>query len=216
MKPELFLDYQELLGQQLRQMVRLILQRVLDWDKAANHLPEPYQFYITFATNVKGVKLPDFLKQQYPEQMTIVLQHQFWDLQVTEDAFSVGLSFQKTPCYLTIPYDSILEFADRTAPFALQFICAEDLHEKNLEKNFNNETASPITTLTTTGNIHTNHVTMDELGQQTEKQTDVIEKPSKKSLEKTTEKPTETPLRNQPIDNLVNLADFRNKKNPLK
>jgi len=84
-------------------------------------LPGENHFYITFKTNVGGVDIPKMLKIQYPENMTIVLQHQFSDLFVTDDKFSVVLVFGGVPYTLTIPFSAITYFADPYAKFGLSF-----------------------------------------------------------------------------------------------
>jgi hypothetical protein len=80
-----------------------------------------HHFYIGFATRAPGVTLPQRLLERYPEEMTIVLQHQFWDLDVGDEAFSVLLSFDKQAERLTIPFAAIRSFADPSVEFALAF-----------------------------------------------------------------------------------------------
>jgi hypothetical protein len=88
---------------------------------AAQHgLAGEHHFYVTFRTDHPGVAIPARLKAQYPEEITIVLQHQFWDLKVQEQAFSVGLSFSGVPAALTVPFAAVTGFADpgmRDNPF---------------------------------------------------------------------------------------------------
>ena len=100
----------------LRGVVREALARA-----AAEGLPGAHHFYITFRTQFPGLALPDYLARQYPEEMTIVLEHQFWDLEVNEDYFSVTLSFQNRAERLTIPFEAITAFADPAVKFGLQF-----------------------------------------------------------------------------------------------
>jgi hypothetical protein len=100
----------------LRGVVREALARV-----AANGLPGAHHFYITFRTHFPGLGLPDDLARQYPEEMTIVLEHQFWELEVCEQSFSVTLSFQNRPERLTVPFEAITAFADPAVKFGLQF-----------------------------------------------------------------------------------------------
>jgi hypothetical protein len=100
----------------LRGVVREALART-----AANGLPGAHHFYVTFRTRFPGLTLPDHLASQYPEEMTVVLEHQFWDLEVSEDKFSVTLSFQSRPERLTIPFEAITAFADPAVKFGLQF-----------------------------------------------------------------------------------------------
>jgi hypothetical protein len=100
----------------LRGMVRTLLE-----DVATNGLPGDHHFFITFDTGGEGVKVSQRMRAQYPQDMTIVLQHQFWDLTVTEDRFEVGLSFGGIPERLVVPFAAITTFADPSVQFALQF-----------------------------------------------------------------------------------------------
>jgi len=103
-----------------RDALRGVLRRVLA-DAAEHGLPGEHHFFITFLSTAEGVKLPPRLLAQHPEEMTIILQHQFWDLVVTEDRFEVGLSFGGIPERLVVPFNSIKSFSDPAAPFGLQF-----------------------------------------------------------------------------------------------
>jgi len=84
-------------------------------------LPGDHHFYITFLSRAEGVKLSPRLLSQYPEEMTIILQHQFWDLVVTPDRFEVGLSFGGVPERLVVPFSAIKSFLDPSVQFGLQF-----------------------------------------------------------------------------------------------
>lgn len=108
--------YDKMVERALRGVVREALART-----AASGLPGTHHFYITFQTKHPGAKLPDGLSSQYPEDMTIVLEHQFWDLEVEEDRFSVTLSFQTKPERLTVPFEAITAFTDPSVKFGLQF-----------------------------------------------------------------------------------------------
>lgn len=88
---------------------------------ATEGLPGEHHFYISFRTGAPGVDISDRLKAQYPEEMTIVLQHQFWDLKISETGFSVGLSFDKTPEKLVVPFSALQGFFDPSVQFGLQF-----------------------------------------------------------------------------------------------
>ncbi len=103
-----------------RDALRGVLRRVLT-DAAEHGLPGEHHFFITFLSTAEGVKLSPRLLAQYPEEMTIILQHQFWDLVVTEDRFEVGLSFGGIPERLVVPFDSIKSFFDPSVQFGLQF-----------------------------------------------------------------------------------------------
>jgi uncharacterized protein len=110
------LRYDKMVEAALRGVVREAIARA-----AANGLPGAHHFYVTFRTGAPGVTLPEYLTTQYPDEMTIVLEHQFWDLEVTENCFSVKLSFQNRPEQLIIPFEAITAFADPAVKFGLQF-----------------------------------------------------------------------------------------------
>ena len=103
-----------------RDALRGVLRRVLS-DAAEHGLPGDHHFFITFVSTAEGVKLSPRLLAQYPEEMTVILQHQFWDLVVTEDRFEVGLSFGGIPERLVIPFSAIKSFFDPSVQFGLQF-----------------------------------------------------------------------------------------------
>jgi uncharacterized protein len=108
--------YDKMVERALRGVVREALART-----AASGLPGTHHFYITFQTKHPGTKIPDSLSSQYPEDMTIVLEHQFWDLEIEEDHFAVTLSFQSRPERLVIPFEAITAFTDPSCKFGLQF-----------------------------------------------------------------------------------------------
>jgi uncharacterized protein len=103
-----------------RDALRGVLRRVLA-DAAEHGLPGEHHFFITFLSTAEGVKLSPRLQAQYPEEMTIILQHQFWDLEVSEDRFEVGLSFGGIPERLVVPFNAIKSFFDPSVQFGLQF-----------------------------------------------------------------------------------------------
>jgi hypothetical protein len=100
----------------LRGVVRTVLA-----DAAKNGLPGEHHFKIIFATAAPGVRLSERLRAQYPQSMMIILQHEFWDLAVGEDAFEVGLSFGGVPEKLTVPFAAITAFFDPSVQFGFQF-----------------------------------------------------------------------------------------------
>jgi uncharacterized protein len=100
--------------------VRGVVRQVLS-DVARDGIPGEHHFYISFHTHARGVRLSARMRELYPDEMTIVLQHQFWDLSVTGEAFEVGLSFQNRPEMLLIPFDAVTRFADPSVGFELQF-----------------------------------------------------------------------------------------------
>ena len=103
-----------------QEALRSVLRRVLQ-DAAKNGLPGEHHFYISFNTMAPGVRLSKRLRSQYPEEMTIVLQHQFRDLSVSEEGFEVGLSFSGVSEHLVVPFDAIKRFFDPSVQFGLQF-----------------------------------------------------------------------------------------------
>ncbi len=111
-----YIRYDILAQDALRGVVRTVLI-----DAAKSGLPGEHHFYISFDTRADGVRLSPRMLAQYPEEMTVVLQHQFWDLVVTEDGFEVGLSFGGVPERLTVPFTAIKAFVDPAVQFALQF-----------------------------------------------------------------------------------------------
>jgi len=110
------IDYGRLVESALRAVVRDVLERL-----AKGTLPSPHHFYITFRTRHPGVVIPEFLRDRYPDDMTIVLQHQFWDLEVDAEGFAVTLSFNDQLQRLQIPFVAVKVFADPGVEFGLQF-----------------------------------------------------------------------------------------------
>ncbi|PNG25134.1 SspB family protein [Methylocella silvestris] len=108
--------YDILVQEALRGVVRKVLA-----DMAREGLVGEHHFYITFRTSGRGVRLSARMRELYPEEMTIILQHQFWDLSVSEHAFEVGLSFKNVPEMLLVPFDAITRFSDPAAGFDLEF-----------------------------------------------------------------------------------------------
>lgn len=125
------LRYDILIQDALRGAVKKILAEV-----GRTGLPGEHHFYIAFDTNAPGVRISQRLKERYPQEMTIVLQHQFWDLAIGEHAFEVGLSFGGVPEKLLVPFSAIKGFFDPSVQFALEFDpgkTAEELPEELLE-----------------------------------------------------------------------------------
>jgi hypothetical protein len=100
--------------------LRSVVRKVLT-DAARNGLPGEHHFYISIDTKAEGVGMSTRLKADYPEEITVILQHQFWDLDVHDDRFEVGLSFKGVPERLTIPFAAIKGFFDPSVQFGLQF-----------------------------------------------------------------------------------------------
>jgi len=110
------LRYDLMVQDALKGVVRKILS-----EAGRDGLPGEHHFYITFRTTAPGVRLSQRLREKHPDEMTIVLQHQFWDLNVSDHAFEVGLSFSGVPERLLIPYDAITTFFDPSVQFGLKF-----------------------------------------------------------------------------------------------
>ena len=110
------IDYPGMIDTAMRGVVREALIHV---DKFG--LPNEHHFFISFQTNYPGVSISPQLKSRYPEEITIVVQHQFWDLKITEKQFSIMLSFNNIPEKLVVPFDALTAFADPSIKFGLQF-----------------------------------------------------------------------------------------------
>jgi uncharacterized protein len=108
--------YDLLVQEALKGVVRKVLG-----DAVKHGLPGDHHFYISFRTDFPGVRLSNRLREKYPQDMTIILQHQFWDLGLTEHSFEVGLSFSGVPERLLIPFDAVTGFFDPSVQFGLKF-----------------------------------------------------------------------------------------------
>lgn len=111
------IGYEHLMQDALRSVVRAALNEAA----SPRGLPGKHHFYITFRTHAPGVTIPDHLRARYPDEMTIVLEHQFWDLEVYSDRFRVILKFSGQPHPITIPLAAITRFFDPSVKFGLQF-----------------------------------------------------------------------------------------------
>jgi hypothetical protein len=110
------IDYEALAQVAMRSMVRMVLARV-----AKTGLPGEHHFYIAFDTQAPGVSLSKRLREKYPKEMTVVLQHRFWDLGVSDERFEVKLTFDGIPERLSVPFAAIKVFFDPSVPYGLQF-----------------------------------------------------------------------------------------------
>jgi hypothetical protein len=115
--PESLIPYDEIVQEALRDVVGRVLGEV----ERSGGLPGGHHFYITFNTRMPGVTIPKHLSERFPDEMTIVLQHRFWDLKVGDDAFSVGLSFGGVPSTLRVPFAAVTDFVDPAVEFSLKF-----------------------------------------------------------------------------------------------
>lgn len=121
------IDYDGKVQTALRNVVKSVLSDVVNDGLQGDH-----HFYITFKTQMAGVSIPDHLLKDYPSEMTIVIQHKFWGLKVTDERLEVGLYFNKTPEMLHIPFPAITAFMDPSVQFALQFHDHQDDIEDGL------------------------------------------------------------------------------------
>ena len=119
------IGYDVLVENGLRSVIREALRRV-----AADGWPGSHHAYITFRTDAPGVDVPDSLRARYPDELTIVLQHQFWDLEVDDDHFAVTLSFSKVGHRLVVPFSALTGYADPSVKFGLQFGASSKESEK--------------------------------------------------------------------------------------
>lgn len=115
------IDYGNLMHRAMRGLIQTVLK-----DVGANGLPGAHHFFITFDTTVPGVEMADWLRSRYPAEMTVVIQHWFENLIVTDDGFSVTLNFGNNPEPLVIPFDAVRTFVDPSVEFGLRFETHED------------------------------------------------------------------------------------------
>lgn len=115
------IDYGNLMHKAMRGLIQTVLNEV-----AANGLPGEHHFFITFDTTVEGVQMADWLRARYPGEMTVVIQHWFDDLAVTDDGFSITLNFGNNPEHMTIPFDAMRTFVDPSVEFGLRFETHEE------------------------------------------------------------------------------------------
>ena len=134
------IDYGKLMHHAMRRLIQQVLE-----DVKANGLPGAHHFFITFDTTHPEAQLADWLKQRYPAEMTVVMQHWYENLDVTDDGFAVTLNFGDQPEPLYIPYDAIQTFVDPSVEFGLRFESAEDEDEDDIDapKNIVHDTDEP-------------------------------------------------------------------------
>ncbi len=120
------MNYEQMTQLALRGVVRDAIRRVIREDG----LPGAHHFYITFLTRFPGAEVDEGLAKKYPEEITIVLEHQFWDLAAHDDNFEVTLKFGGVPKYLKVPYTAVTRFHDPSVGFALQFEPPKEMDEQ--------------------------------------------------------------------------------------
>ena len=123
------IDYGNLMHNAMRSLIQDVLTEVKN-----NGLPGEHHFFITFDTNHAGVEMASWLKDRYPTEITVVMQHWYDDLEVRDDGFSVTLNFGDTPEHLVIPYEAILTFVDPSVEFGLRFETNEEDEDTDEQK----------------------------------------------------------------------------------
>lgn len=122
------ISYDDIVQKALRHVIHDVLEQVSKEGFPGNH-----HLYITFQTHFPGVEIPTYLKERHPDEVTIVLQYQFWDLKAEKDAFCVTLSFNDIQEHLRIPYTAVTGFVDPSVKFGLQFTPVEVSEEEVLD-----------------------------------------------------------------------------------
>jgi hypothetical protein len=126
--------YDLLVQEALRSVVRKVMG-----DAARDGLPGDHHFFITFRTDAPGVRISPRTRERFPEEITIILQHQFWDLSVTDFGFEVGLSFSNVPEKLSVPWEALSGFFDPSVEFGLKF----ELQDLEPEEGANDSEPAP-------------------------------------------------------------------------
>jgi hypothetical protein len=134
--PDSLIPYDEIVQEALRAVVGRVLGSIVS---GGGSLPGPHHFYITFKTGAPGVSIPQHLRERFPDEMTIVLQNKFWDLEVLAHSFSVSLTFNQVPAKLTIPFAAITAFVDPAVDFGLQFQAAVEELEPEAHEDAEND-----------------------------------------------------------------------------
>ena len=154
--PDSLIPYDDIVQEALRAVVGRVLGQVV---AGGGELPGDHHFYITFKTSAPGVSIPVHLTERFPDEMTIVLQNKFWDLEVEDDYFSVSLTFNQIASKLVIPFSAITAFVDPAVDFGLQFqAAASDVEPTSHEEPEND---APATAPPATSEDGSNVVTVD-------------------------------------------------------
>ena len=158
--PDSLIPYDEIVQEALRAVVGRVLGEI---ERGGGELPGNHHFYITFKTGAADVSIPDHLHERFPDEMTIVLQNKFSDLEVREDGFSVRLSFNQIPATLSIPFAAITAFVDPAVDFGLQFQASvpEHEHEEHDEAENDADKTSDAASTVESGEDGSNVVTVD-------------------------------------------------------
>jgi len=140
--PESLIPYDEIVQEALRDVVGRVLGEV----ERTGALPGGHHFYITFKTRLPGVSIPKHLVERFPDEMTIVIQHRYWDLKVESDRFSVGLSFGGVASMLVVPFAAVTDFVDPAVDFSLKFQAGGASHGHEMPERPENDspTVEPV------------------------------------------------------------------------
>ena len=128
----------------MQEALRDVVGRVLHEVEQGGGLPGGHHFYITFKTRMPGVSIPKHLSERFPDEMTIVIQHRFWDLKVEDHEFSVGLSFGGVPSTLVVPFAAVTDFVDPAVDFSLKF--QANASDDEVEEHEEAENDAPVAT----------------------------------------------------------------------
>ena len=142
------IDYGNLMHNAMRSLIQDVLTEVKN-----NGLPGEHHFFITFDTNHEGVEMASWLKDRYPTEITVVMQHWYDDLEVKDDGFSVTLNFGDTPEHLVIPYEAILTFVDPSVEFGLRFETNEEDEDTDEQKPTVSKESNKVDTKKETGQV---------------------------------------------------------------
>ena len=134
--PDSLIPYDEIVQEALRAVVGRVLGSIVS---GGGMLPGTHHFYITFKTGAPGVSIPPHLRERFPDEMTIVLQNKFWDLEVFPHSFTVSLTFNQVPAKLQIPFAAITAFVDPAVDFGLQFQAAVEELEPEAHEDAEND-----------------------------------------------------------------------------
>ena len=138
--PDSLIPYDEIVQEALRAVVGRVLGSIVN---GGGTLPGAHHFYITFKTGAPGVSVPPHLRERFPDEMTIVLQNKFWDLEVGPQGFAVSLTFNQVPAKLQIPFAAITAFVDPAVDFGLQFQATATDMEPEAHENAENDGMGP-------------------------------------------------------------------------
>ncbi len=152
-----YIDYQKIVNISLRKVIKHVLEHIQD-----NGIEGDHHLYVTFLTQYDGVEMPEYLINEYPNEITIVLQHQFWNLEIEENYFSISLSFNNRTENIKVPYESITSFADPSVNFGLQFNAENTSTNEILNKKGENQKEVDDSNLSSKNNDSDNVISFND------------------------------------------------------